>query len=97
MYSKWMDMVILPYAVLSIIYVTNYYVFLFMATPSAYGSSQATGQVGTQLPAYTIATAKPDLGHIYNLSHSLWQCWILNPLSKARDQTCILTETTLGP
>ena len=30
------------------------------------------------------------------LYHSLWQCRILNPLSKARDWTRILTETTLG-
>ena len=28
---------------------------------------------------------------------SLEQCWILNTLSKTRGQTCILTETRLGP
>ena len=43
-----------------------------------------------QLPAYTTATATWDLSHICNLDHSSWQCWILNPLSEARDQTCIL-------
>ena len=48
----------------------------------------------TQLPAYTTATATPDLSHIFDLSHSLWQCRILNPLSEARDQTCILMETS---
>ena len=41
-----------------------------------------------QLPAYTIASAMPDPSHIDN--HSLWQGWILNPLSEARDWTCIL-------
>ena len=40
-----------------------------------------------QLPAYTTATAMPDPSHICDLRHSSWQCWILNPLSKARDQT----------
>ena len=28
------------------------------------------------------------------LHHSSWQHWILNPLSKARDQTCILRDTS---
>ena len=37
------------------------------------------------------ATATPDL------CRSLWQCQILNPQSKARDRTCILTEMTSGP
>ena len=49
-----------------------------------------------QLPAYTTATATPDPSHIFNPSHSLQQCWILNPLSEARDRTCILTDTMLG-
>ena len=38
-----------------------------------------------QLPTYITATATPDLSCIYNLGHSLWQCQILNPLSKAKD------------
>ena len=29
----------------------------------------------------------PDLSRVFDLHHSSWQCWILNPLSKARDQT----------
>ena len=37
--------------------------------------------------AYTIAKATWDLSHIFNLHHSSQECWILNPLSKARDQT----------
>ena len=43
-----------------------------------------------QLPAYTTATATPDLSHVFNLHSSSWQHQILNPLIKARDQTCIL-------
>ena len=35
-----------------------------------------------QLPACTTATATPDLSRICNRHCSLWQCWILNPLSK---------------
>ena len=43
-----------------------------------------------QLQAYTTATALPDLSYICDLHHSSWQRQILNPLSKARDGTCIL-------
>ena len=38
-------------------------------------------------PAYTTATATPDLSHIGDLHHSSQQHWILNPLREARDQT----------
>ena len=27
----------------------------------------------------------PDPSHVCDLYHSSWQCWILNPLSEARD------------
>ena len=40
---------------------------------------------------YTIAMGDPS--HLYDLCHSLQQCWILNPLSEARDPTHILTDT----
>ena len=47
-----------------------------------------------QLPAYTTATAMGDLSSVCNLHHSSQQCWILNPLSKARDRTHILMATS---
>ena len=47
-----------------------------------------------QLPAYTTATATPDPRRVCNLCRSLWQHWLLNPLSKARDQTHILMEAS---
>ena len=48
-----------------------------------------------QLPANATVTATQDPTHICDLHHSLWQCQILNPLSKARDQTHILMDTML--
>ena len=39
------------------------------------------------LPAYTMATAIPDLSRGCHLHHSSRQCQILNPLSEARDRT----------
>ena len=75
----------------------NSFFFLFMATPEAYGRFLAGVQVELQLPAYTTTTVTPDQSHIYNVRHSLQQCWILNLLSQARDQTRILTQTMSGP
>ena len=45
-----------------------------------------------QLLAYTTAIAMWDPGHVCDQYHSLWQRWILNPLSKAREQTYILMD-----
>ena len=47
-----------------------------------------------QLPAYTTATGRPDPRHVFDLHHSSWQCWILNPLSQARDCACVLMNTS---
>ena len=46
-----------------------------------------------QLPAYTTATAMPDLSSICNLHHTSQQCQIFNPLSEARYRTWILMGT----
>ena len=46
------------------------------------------------LPAYTTATAMQDLSCIYDLHPSSWQHQIYNPLSKARDQTSILIDSS---
>ena len=69
--------------------------FFFFLQPHswAYGSSQARGQIR----AYATATATQGPNCIYHLCRSLRQHQILNPLIKARDQTCVLMDTMLGP
>ena len=47
-----------------------------------------------QLPAYTTATATQDLSNVCDLYHSSWHCWILKPLSEARDWTSVLMDTS---
>ena len=47
-----------------------------------------------QLPAYATAAAAWDLSHVCNLHHSSRQLQILNPLSEARDRTCILMDAS---
>ena len=46
-----------------------------------------------RLLAYTTDTAIQDPSCICDLHHSSRQCRILNPLSEARDRTCILLDT----
>ena len=52
----------------------------------AYGGSKARGQIR--------ATAAGLHHSTCDLHHSSWQCQILNPLSKARDWTCVLMEAS---
>ena len=47
-----------------------------------------------QLRAYATATATQDLSLICDLQHSSAQHRILNPLSKARDRTRVLIDTS---
>ena len=51
-------------------------------------------ELGLQLPAYTTAIARQVPSCICNLHHSSWQYRILNQLSEARGQTCILMDTS---
>ena len=46
-----------------------------------------------QLPADTTALAMLDPSRFFHWLCSLWQRWILNPLSEARDGTCNLMDT----
>ena len=47
-----------------------------------------------QLPAYATGMATQDPSHICDLHCSLWQWWILNPLSETRDRTHVLMDTS---
>ena len=47
-----------------------------------------------QLLAYTTATAPWDPSRVFDLYYSSWQRRIPDPLSKARDRTLILMDTS---
>ena len=49
------------------------------------------------LLACVTATATLDPSCVCDPHCSLWQCQILNPLSKPTDQICIHMKTVLGP
>lgn len=56
----------------------------------AYGGSQAR----EPLLAYATVTATVDIRHVHDLHHSSPQRQIRNSLSKARDRTCVLVDTS---
>ena len=70
--------------------------FTFTAVPAAYGGSQARGQTGASTASlrHSHSNTRSEL-HL-RPTRQLWQGWILNPWSEARDLTHILMETTLG-
>ena len=49
-------------------------------------------KLGLQLLAYATAIARPDLSFVCNLYHTTQQRQILNSLSEARDQICVLMD-----
>ena len=69
-------------------------VLVFRAAPAAYGSSQARGQIGAKAASIHHSQRIQELNHICDLHHSSQQRWIPDPLSEARDQICILMDTS---
>ena len=57
-----------------------FFFFFLWLNMVAYGSSQARDRIGA-------VAAGPHHSHAGS-----WQCWILNPLSEARDRTCVLMD-----
>ena len=67
-----------------------FFFLAFRAAPTAYGGSQARGPVRATAAGLHHSHSKSDLSCICNPHHSTWHWQILNPLSKARVQTCNL-------
>ena len=74
-----------------------FFYFLFFVFLGLYLQHMEVPRLGVKLelqpPAYTTATAMPNLSQFCDLHHSSRQRQILNPLSKARDRTPILMDT----
>ena len=72
-----------------------YFILVFLGSrPRHMGVPRLGVEWKLQLPIYTTATAMPDLSHVCDLCHSSRHCWILNPQSKAWDQTHVLMDTS---
>ena len=75
-----------------------YYLFFlsFFLGPHPWHMEVARLGVESELQwlAFATAAGTQDLSHTCDLHQSSWQRQILNPLSQARDQTCILMDTS---
>ena len=80
----------------------GYFFILFFCFLGPHQQRMEVSRLGVeselQLLAYATATATatatPDPSHTCDLHHSSWQYPILNPLSKARDQSHIFMDTS---
>ena len=69
------------------------FVFCFLGPPLQHMQVPRLGVKWELQPlVYTTARATRDSRHICDPHHSSWLCWILNPLSEARDGTSILMD-----
>ena len=68
--------------------------FFFRATPTAYGGSQAMGPIGDVAASHSHSHSHSKTRSEPHLQATppSWQCQILNPMSEARDQTCVLMD-----
>ena len=71
-----------------------FFFFLFTAIRQHMDIPRPGAESKLQRRPTATATGTPDPSCICDLRCSLQQCQILNPLSKARDQTCILMDTS---
>ena len=63
--------------------------FFFFVFLGPYPWHMDIPRLGVKLELQLLATAMQDLSCVCDLHHSSWQCWVLNALNKARDQTHI--------
>ena len=72
-----------------LIYASTLFIIFFLGSHTRHMEVHRVGvkqSYSCQL-AYTTAMATPDPRRVCILHHSSWQCWILKPLSEARDRT----------
>ena len=71
----------------------NMYIFFFLWVHLRHMEIPGLGvESELQLQAYATAIATLDTSHICDLWHRFQQCWILNPLSRAKDWIGILID-----
>ena len=82
---------------LSFFFVFLFFVFCFVFFLGLHLKHMEVPSLGVELelqsPPYTTVVTTQDLSFIWDLHHSSWQHWTLNPLSKTSDQTRVLMDT----
>ena len=72
-------------------------IFFFFLFRAAFSVPRLGVKLELQLLAYSTATVKPDSSHVGNIQHRSWQHRIPDPLSKSKDRTHILMDTSWIP
>ena len=62
--------------------------------PAACGRPQARGQIGAVAAGLPHSHSNAPSEPVWDLHHNSQQCQILNPLSGARDRTCVLMDAS---
>ena len=71
------------------------FAFLFLGPHMRHMEVRRLGvELELQLPAKVTAPATQNRSCIRDLDHTLWQRWVLNPLSEAEDRTRIFMDTS---
>ena len=91
----WVDCILLVLIYFSILYTSLKNFFCFLGPHPWHMEVLRLGvESELQLPAYSTATATQDPSCLCDLYHSWQRHWIPNPLSEARDWTCIFMDTS---
>ena len=72
----------------------SFFFLSFFLGPHLWHKEAPRQAVKSELQLSANTTATPDLSRVCEEHHGSWQCRILNPMSEARDQTCILMNTS---
>ena len=72
---------------------THFYVYLFFLL-GLHRQDMEVPKLGVELELVAYAIATWDMSCIRGLHHSSRQCQILNPLSQAKDWTCVLMDAS---
>ena len=70
------------------------YIFIFRASPEAYGGSQPRDPIGAVATGLCHSHSNSESEPSLRLTPQLMATPILKPLSEARDQTCILMDAS---
>ena len=76
------------------LFLFGWLVLLFRAAYVAYGSSQARGWIGAPASGLRHSHRNAGLSRVCGPHQSSRKCWILNPLSEAKDRTLIFVYSS---
>ena len=90
--TMFLEISLFIYLFIYLFYLLFFLLLLCRTALVAYGGSQARSLIGVVAAGLHPSHSHADPSCICNLHHNSQQCQILNPLSKARNQTLVLID-----